>query len=183
MKDPGTQKIDLEKKYCPKCFQQFTGSATECPDDKTVLRDKHNDPLIGKLFADKYDIESVLGLGGMSIVYKAKHRLMDRMVAIKMLHSNFTNDITALERFKLESQAASSLDHQNIIRVFDFGVTAGGEPYFVMDCLIGESLKELIDRKGFIPFERALPIFRQIADALDAAHKKLIVHRDLKPAN
>jgi len=183
MTDSQTQKFNIERKYCPKCYQQFTGSIESCPDDGSVLRGPHNDPLVGKVFAERYEVESVLGLGGMSIVYKATHRLMNRTVAIKMLHGNLKDDIISLERFKLEAQAASSLSHQNIITVYDFGVTPDGEPFFVMDCLEGESLRELIDRKGKVPYQRALPIFRQVCDALDAAHKTKLVHRDLKPAN
>ncbi|HEY9719446.1 MAG TPA: serine/threonine-protein kinase [Trichormus sp.] len=178
-----TQRVNIEKKYCPKCYQQFEGNIPVCPDDGALLRGAKNDPLIGKVFADKYEVNSVLGLGGMSIVYKALHKLMDRNVAIKMLHKNLKEDIVALERFRLEARAASLLSHQNIIAVYDFGVTNDGEPYFVMDCLEGESLKELIERKGRVPFDRALPIFRQICDGLEAAHKKGVVHRDLKPAN
>jgi serine/threonine-protein kinase len=178
-----TQKVNIEKKYCPKCYQQFEGAIAVCPDDGALLRGAKNDPIIGKVFADKYEVTSVLGLGGMSIVYKALHKLMDRNVAIKMLHKNLKEDIVALERFRLEARAASLLSHQNIIAVYDFGVTNDGEPYFVMDCLEGESLKELIERKGRVPFDRALPIFRQICDGLEAAHKKGVVHRDLKPAN
>mgnify|MGYP000853127847 CR=1 FL=1 len=177
-----TQKVNIEQRYCPTCYKQFEGLET-CPQDGTVLRGPSNDPLIGKVFADRYDIESVLGLGGMSIVYKAKHRLMNRTVAIKMLHNKLKEDVVSLERFRLEAQAASTLSHQNIITVYDFGVTNDGELFFVMDFLHGESLENLIERKGRVPYERALPIFKQICAGLSAAHKKGIVHRDLKPAN
>lgn len=183
MEDEGTRKVNIEKKYCPECFQQFEGFIENCPVDKAVLRGPKNDPWIGKVFADRYIVESVLGLGGMSVVYKARHKLMDRVVAIKMLHNVLKQDVTALERFKLEAQAASSLSHQNVITVYDFGVTPDGEPFFVMDCLEGESLKDLIDRKDRIPYDRALSLFKQICDGLEAAHKRGIVHRDLKPAN
>jgi serine/threonine protein kinase len=183
MEDDSTKKVSIEKKYCPQCFQQYEGFIENCPQDQTVLRGPKNDPWIGKTFADRYIIESVLGLGGMSVVYKAKHKLMDRIVAIKMLHNVLNQDVTALERFKLEAQACSSLSHHNVITVYDFGVTPDGEPFFVMDCLEGESLKELIERKGRIPYDRALSIFKQICDGLEAAHKRGIVHRDLKPAN
>ncbi len=108
---------------------------------------------------------------------------MDRVVAIKMLHSNIKNDHVSLERFRMEAQAASSLSHQNIIAVYDFGVTEQGEAFFVMDFLNGEDLSDLIERKGRVPYERALFIFKQICDGLGAAHRKSIVHRDLKPAN
>ena len=183
MEDDSTKKVSIEKKYCPQCFQQYEGFIENCPQDQTVLRGPKNDPWIGKTFADRYIIESVLGLGGMSVVYKAKHKLMDRTVAIKMMHNVLKQDVTALERFKLEAQAASSLSHQNVITVYDFGVTPDGEPFFVMDCLEGESLKDLIERKGRIAYDRALSIFKQICEGLEAAHKRGIVHRDLKPAN
>ncbi|MGH9548900.1 MAG: serine/threonine protein kinase, partial [Terriglobales bacterium] len=178
-----TRKTIIEKKYCPKCYGQYEGGLTHCPDDGAELHGPKDCPLVGTVFAERYVIESVLGLGGMSIVYKAKHRLMNRTVAIKMLHKKLVADVLSLERFKLEAQAASSLSHTSIITVYDFGVTPDGEPFFVMDCLEGENLKELIDRKGAIPWERSLPIFKQICEGLDAAHKKGIVHRDLKPAN
>jgi len=147
------------------------------------LRGGKNDPLIGTVFAERYDIQSFIGLGGMSVVYKARHRLMDRLVAIKMLHSDMKSDRVSLERFKMEAQAASALNHQNIVSVYDFGVTPEGDAFFVMDFLDGESLGDLINRKGRVPWERALGIFKQICDGLGAAHKRSIVHRDLKPDN
>ncbi len=119
----------------------------------------------------------------MSIVYKAQHSLMNRTVAIKMLHRKLKDDSSALERFRLEAQAASSLSHQNVVTVYDFGISPEGEPFFVMDCIEGESLESLIDRKGSIPFARAIAIFKQVCDGLEAAHQKGIIHRDLKPAN
>ena len=182
MNDGNTQRVKFERKYCPKCYAQFEQLET-CPEDGTTLHGQDNDPLIGKPFAERYIIQSVIGLGGMSIVYKAQHKLMDRIVAIKMLHSNIKSDHTSLERFRMEAQAASSLSHQNIIAVYDFGVTDNGDAFFVMDYLDGENLSEMIERKGRIPYERALHIFKQICDGLGAAHKKSIVHRDLKPAN
>lgn len=184
MQEPAVTRLSLEKKkYCPKCYAQYGNEVEKCPGDGALLYGCDNNPLIGKVLADRYDIQSVLGLGGMSIVYKARHRLMDRTVAIKMLHTCLKEDVTALERFRLEAQASSSLSHQNIITVHDFGVTDEGEPYFVMDCLEGETLKDLIDRKSRVPYERAVPLFKQICDGLEAAHKKGIIHRDLKPAN
>lgn len=182
MTDNNTQVVKFDRRYCPKCYRQFEQLET-CPEDGTELRGQDNDPLIGKTFAERYIIQSVIGLGGMSIVYKAQHKLMDRIVAIKMLHSNIKNDHTSLERFRMEAQAASSLSHQNIIAVYDFGVTDQGEAFFVMDYLDGENLADMIERKGRLPYERALHIFKQICDGLGAAHKKSIVHRDLKPAN
>ncbi len=183
MESPSTQNVTMDKKYCPECYRVFEGAIVNCPHDSTTLRGPGNDPLIGNVFAERYLIESVLGLGGMSIVYKAQHSLMNRTVAIKMLHRNLKDDTLALERFRLEAQAASSLSHQNVITVYDFGISPNGEPFFVMDCIEGESLETLIDRKGRVPFLRAIAIFKQVCDGLEAAHKKGIIHRDLKPAN
>lgn len=177
-----TQRVKFERKYCPKCLAQFE-NVDNCPEDGTALRGGSNDPFLGKVFAERYQIQSFVGLGGMSVVYRAQHKLMDRTVAIKMLHSSIKNDPTSLERFRMEAQAASSLSHQNIIAVYDFGVTDQGDAFFVMDFLDGENLSDMIERKGKIPYERALSLFRQIADGLSAAHRKSIVHRDLKPAN
>ncbi len=154
-----------------------------CPDDGTQLRRAKNDPLIGKVFADRYEIQSVLGVGGMCIVYKARHRLMNRLVAIKMLHKSLKTDTSALGRFKQEAEAVSSLNHPNIVTVYDFGVTPEAEPFFVMDCLEGETLQEAIERQGRISCQEALPIFMQICSGLEAAHSHGIVHRDLKPGN
>lgn len=169
--------------YCPACYRQFEGDAEVCPDDKTKLCQPGDSPLVGQVFAERYVIDSVLGLGGMSIVYKATHKLMNRTVAIKMLKKKLMEDVLLLERFRVEAQAASSLNHQNIITIYDFGVTWDNEPYLVMDCLDGESLDDMIEKTGPLSVERALPVFKQICDGLDAAHKKGIIHRDLKPAN
>ncbi len=182
MDSPSTQKVTMHK-YCPECYRQFEGDIVNCPHDSTTLSGPGSDPKIGSVFAERYLIESMLGLGGMSIVYKAQHSLMNRTVAIKMLHRSLKDDTMALERFRLEAQAASSLNHQNVVTVYDFGISPTGEPFFVMDCIEGESLEKLIDRKGQIPFMRAISIFKQVCDGLEAAHKKGIVHRDLKPAN
>ncbi len=183
MDQASSQKVTVDKKYCPVCYRQFESDILRCPQDQAELRGSENDPLIGNLFAERYLIESVLGLGGMSIVYKAQHSLMNRTVAIKMLHRNLKDDGVSLERFRLEAQAASSLNHQNVITVYDFGISPTGEPFFVMDCIEGESLENVIDRDGRIPFARAIAIFKQVCDGLEAAHKKGIIHRDLKPAN
>lgn len=176
-------KDDLDKKYCPYCFSRYDKLDEHCPVDGVLLRELQSDPLIGKTFAERYEIISVLGIGGMSIVYLGRHKLMGRMVAIKMLHYILREDIRTLERFRLEAQAASSLSHPNIVSVFDFGVTDQGEPFLVMDYLEGESLAKLIARKGAVDYQRGVHFFRQICAGLDAAHQKGIVHRDLKSAN
>lgn len=170
-------------KYCPKCLGRFDQAVEQCPHDGTDLRAASSDPLLGTTFANRYEILSVLGAGGMSIVYKARHKLINRIVAIKMLQGYLRTDAVALQRFKLEAQAASLLNHPNIVTIYDFGVSEHGEPFFVMDFLDGESLQARLKREGKIAFQEAITIFRQIAEAIAAAHSKDIIHRDLKPAN
>lgn len=141
------------------------------------------DPLVGTIFADRYEIISRLGEGGMSIVYKARHQLMKKLVAIKMLQAHLVSRSTSVLRFQKEAEAVCRLDHPNIIHVSDFGVSEAGQPYLIMDYLEGISLSELIHKEGRLPVARALHILAQGSDALAHAHSKGIIHRDLKPSN
>lgn len=141
------------------------------------------DPIVGKDFAERYQITSVLGRGGMSVVYRARHKLMDRIVAIKVLHAHLVSEPTAEQRFQQEARAASSLSHQNIISVHDFGFTPEGQAFFVMDYLEGPDLSEIINEHGTLELPRAIHIFAQACEGLEHAHKKGIIHRDLKPSN
>ena len=141
------------------------------------------DALIGKTFADRYEILSVLGKGGMSVVYKARHKLMGRIVAIKLLHPHLVSNEAAVKRFQQEAQAASSLNHPNVISVHDFGIINENQAYLVMDCLEGMTLSEVLENEEHISVERAARIFRQVCAGLEHAHEKGIIHRDLKPSN
>jgi tRNA A-37 threonylcarbamoyl transferase component Bud32 len=174
---PGSMRCKLCQKVWP------AGSGWICSDDNGQLETIGSDPLVGTVFDNKYMIESVLGQGGMSIVYKARHKYMDRIVAVKLLRENLVDDQMARLRFEQESKAASKLYHQNIVSVFDFGFTANGQAYFVMDCLEGDSLADVIEREGHIEVSRSIDIFRQICDGLEPAHKLGMIHRDLKPSN
>lgn len=170
-------------KICQDCNRVFSGGLSHCPDDGAELQPLQGYPPIGSIFAERYEIMSILGFGGMSIVYKARHKHMDRIVAIKVLHPTLMNDPVALERFQQESKAAASLTHPNVVTVYDFGISPDGQAFFVMDCLEGTTLDVLIDKEGYVAPDQAIVIFRQICDGLDAAHKKAIIHRDLKPPN
>lgn len=167
-------------KICPKCSANFENIWASCPYDGSTLETRDQDPLVGKVFAEHYEIISVLGTGGMSVVYKARHKLMDRIVAIKLLHGQ--SDQMAVERFKQEAKAASSLSHPNIISVYDFGMS-GTQAYLVMDCVEGTNLNDVLEREKHISVERAVPIFHQTCEGLEHAHKNGIIHRDLKPSN
>lgn len=139
--------------------------------------------MLGTVIAGKYKIESEIGRGGMSIVYRGRHEVMDRMVAIKMLQAQLVNDQTSIKRFRQEAKAASCLTHANVITVYDCDITSTGQPYLVMDYLVGESLADVIKRENHVDEQRALNIFIQACDALEHAHAKGVLHRDLKSSN
>lgn len=173
----------VTKKACVSCGKEFAGDLTNCPDDGTVLTQLNQDNLVGSVLADRYEIIELLSEGGMGKVYKAKHLLMKRIVAIKMLHPNIVASATMLKRFQQEAQATSTLNHPNLLTVFDFGVTQNGLAYLVMDYLEGVSLDDEINKDGHLPLKRALKIFIQCCQGLAHAHQKGVVHRDIKPAN
>src|SRR5450755_2879385 len=130
---------------------------------------------------DSYEILGPLGAGGMGEVYRARDSVLKREVAIKVLPSFVSRDPDRLSRFQQEAQAAAALDHPNILAVHQFGVFEGS-PYLVSELLIGESLRQVLQR-GTIPVRKGIGYAVQIAHGLAAAHKKGVVHRDLKPDN
>jgi hypothetical protein len=138
--------------------------------------------MIGQLFGN-YRALSVLGEGGMGVVYLAEHPEIGRKVAVKVLHPDFARDQQVLGRFLNEARAANAIRHPNIIEILDSGVLADQTPYLVMELLEGESLAARIKRVGRLPVSDACDFAYQTASALNAAHAKGIVHRDLKPDN
>ena len=128
-----------------------------------------------------YEIQSPLGAGGMGEVYRARDTRLDRVVAIKVLPGHLASNPELRERFEREAKAISSLNHSHICALYDVG-SQGGIDFLVMEYLDGETLADRLAR-GRVPLEEALPLARQMAEALEAAHDKGIVHRDLKPSN
>lgn len=171
------------RKICMACSREFAGSGGVCPHDGNMLVPLPQDPYVGRRIADKYHVISVLGTGGMGVVYLARHETMQCNVAIKMLRAQFVGDQTSVKRFTQEAIAARRLQHPNVITTYDHGFTQQGQPYIVMDCLQGKSLADEIKRTKGLPVERVLHIFMQACDALDHAHKQGVIHRDLKPGN
>jgi serine/threonine-protein kinase len=137
----------------------------------------------GTLLAGKYRIESILGRGGMGVVFRASHVHTGRQVALKILRPELSRDEQLGKRFVREARAATMLRHPNVVEVLDLGVEADGTVYQVLELLEGEALRDLLDRKGRLSPERALEILLPVMDALVHAHAQGIVHRDLKPDN
>jgi DNA-binding NarL/FixJ family response regulator/tRNA A-37 threonylcarbamoyl transferase component Bud32 len=168
---------------CSSCHRDLHRGFEVCPFDGSRLEDASRDTLIGQTFADRYEIISVIGRGGMSIVYKARHKFMKRLVAIKILHPHLTLDLNNLKRFRQEAEAASALAHENVVRIYDFGLSADGETFLVMDYLDGLSLQQVVKRELSLSVARSMHIFLQICLGLEHAHANGVVHRDLKPSN
>ncbi len=178
-------KVDarVDAKIDTKAKSTFFDSDTDDADELRDTRSHLVPTLLGKTLDNQYEIESLIGKGGMSFVYKAKHLLMKKTVAIKTLLPHLSLNAISLQRFQQEAQAASNLKHPNIIAVHTFGTTPDGEPYLVMDYVEGSSIADELEKNGFVPVERAVDIFVQVADALAHAHQRGIIHRDLKPSN
>jgi serine/threonine-protein kinase len=145
------------------------------------------DPLLGQVLAGRYMIHKKLGEGGMGAVYLATHNLLEKQVALKVLHGEFARKPDLVERFMQEAKAASRIRHENVIDISDFGSTAEGMVFFAMELLKGHDLHEEVARARLagqlLPWERTKKIFLQICSALSAAHAIGIIHRDLKPEN
>jgi eukaryotic-like serine/threonine-protein kinase len=141
------------------------------------------DPLVGTTLAERYEIIRRIGEGGMGAVYEARHTVLGKRVAVKVLLEKFFEKPELVARLLQEARLASSIGHENIVDVTDFGTTVDGRAFVVMEFLEGESLAQLTIREAPLPVERSLYIARQVASAVGAAHAKGIVHRDVKPEN
>lgn len=139
--------------------------------------------LLGSVIADRYRLLEIIGQGGIGVVYKAQHTLIDRIVAFKMLRKETLQDERSMQRFQMEGKAMTSVSHPNIVSVFDFGVTANQSAFLVMEFLDGTDLDTLIQAAGYLEPDEVVALFIQICDALSHLHERGLIHRDLKPAN
>jgi serine/threonine-protein kinase len=168
----------LMTKSCPKCGFQVESTVEQCPRDGTDLNPIVTDPI----FVQKFRYLGKIGSGGMGVIYKAKHLILDKTVAIKMIHGHMSS-AEALQRFLIEGRATSLLSHPNIVAVHDLGTTTAGHPYMVMDYVEGKTLADVFANEPPLTIDRFLNIFIKVCDALSHAHGKSILHRDLKPSN
>src|SRR5438067_4194249 len=152
------------------------------PGPRSTIPAVSRPPQPGALLADRYELEEVVGTGGMSTVFCARDVQLDRRIAIKILHERFADDPEYLERFRREARAVARLSHPNIVTVIDRGVDDGRQ-YIVFEYVEGENLKELVQRTGRLPVRRALELALAVADGLSFAHEHGLVHRDVKPQN
>ncbi|MCA9605764.1 MAG: serine/threonine protein kinase [Myxococcales bacterium] len=176
-------------RICPQCGTRFEEAIQFCPHDGSPTyevesrQEPPEDPLLGLVIDGRYRIEKQIGEGGMGVVYMATHTVLQKKLALKVLRGDSSKDAEVVQRFMQEAQAATSIGHQNIIDISDFGRLPDGAVYFVMEYLEGTSLSEMIATGGSVPIQTAVHVIRQIASALEAAHSRGIVHRDLKPDN
>ncbi len=175
---------------CPTCGKQYPTDVQFCPDDQaalqadpTIIGTIPQDPLIGITLDEKYRLEERLGVGGMGTVYRARHVLIDRAVAVKVLNQRFVEDDAARTRFQREAKAAGRLQHLNAVAVTDYGQTSEGYVYIVMELLEGRTLRQILAKEAPLETARAVSMMLQVASAVAAAHEAGVIHRDLKPAN
>jgi serine/threonine protein kinase len=135
-----------------------------------------------EVIAERYQLEEVVGTGGMSTVYRARDELLERHVALKLLHPHYADDEEYVERFRREARSVAQLSHPHIVTVIDRGED-NGQQYIVFEYIDGENLKQLVERAGPLPTRRAVELALEIADALGFAHEHGLVHRDVKPQN
>jgi serine/threonine protein kinase len=173
---------------CTSCSARYPADFLVCPRDASPLVDESGgeqaDPLVGKLLGETYQIVRFVGEGGMGRIYEARHlRLKERRFAVKMLQADLAGNQDMATRFLREAETASSVNHPNVVDVFDVHHLADGTPYFVGEFLEGEELADYVQKRGALTPRLAVSLARQVCSALSAAHARGIVHRDMKPEN
>ena len=171
-------------KVCPACGAEYAEDAAFCARDRTPLQPAESRPgLVGQVVGERYQVERRLGQGGMGEVYLARHLLMGRRCALKVMAPALSANPDALGRFNREATNASRISHPNVCAVYDFGLTADGLVYLAMELVDGATLAELAGLGEPMPVSRATALVTQAAAGLQAAHDLGIVHRDLKLDN
>jgi|GEM_PF-2339520 tRNA A-37 threonylcarbamoyl transferase component Bud32 len=169
--------------YCSTCNGRFS-EGTFCPKDGTALlpEGQEKESLVGQIIGGRYRLVKLLGQGGMGEVYLGEHIHITKKVAVKLLHPEIGANTEAVARFRQEAQSSSSLGHENIVSIDDFGSMDDGRVYLCMEFLSGEDLSDMMD-SGRLGLGVAIDIMCQVCDGLGVAHEAGIVHRDMKPEN
>src|SRR5256712_3344618 len=169
-------------KYCSVCNEKFDDPVSFCPKDGEVLEEDPSS-LIGTVLDGQYQIDAVLGKGGMGAVYRARHILLGDRVAIKVLPPEMRSNSEWLRRFQREGQAARRFRHPNAVTVYDLRTSADGTIYLVMEYVEGNTLDSELKKRGKFSPAEALTVMSPVMSVLNAAHAMGVVHRDLKPEN
>src|SRR5262247_2304893 len=169
-------------KFCPACSSKFDDNVSFCPKDGEVLEEDPNS-FVGSVLDVQYQIEALLGRGGMGAVYRARHILLGDRVAIKMLPPEMRSNTEWLRRFQREGQAARRFRHPNAVTVYDLRTSSDGVIYMVMEYVEGHTLDAEIRKRGRMSHSEAFEVLEPIMSVLNTAHEMGVVHRDLKPEN
>ncbi len=167
---------------CRGCQARFRAPLERCPLDGAELEEVH-DPMVGRRLGGRYLVEERIGEGGMGTVYRARHEIIGREVAIKVLSTELVSDASSRRRLLREARAVNRIAHEHIIDISDYGETEDGRVFLVMEYLRGRPLDLVVRAEGPFPVARALTIARQVCLALGRAHHAGVVHRDVKPEN
>ncbi len=180
---PAKKQQIIKVKTCDMCGTIFDANENICPDCYVHLEPEEIQFLGGNQFEEKYEVNGVLGRGGMSVVYKAQHKVLKKDFAIKFMDASRSKDIEYLKRFQLEAQTLSQMNHPHVVAIHDYGISETKHPYIVMDYVEGLSLFRALNRLEAFPISRSVELFKQSCSGIGHAHKMGIIHRDLKPAN
>lgn len=173
------------RRYCPRCFEAYEDGQETCPehDFKLVSLAGGGEDLAGRVIDEKYEIVDILGQGGMGTVYRARHMVIGREVALKVLRKDYLEDHKGVARFVREAKAASLLKSRYSAMLHDFGLAPEGFLYYTMELATGRLLSDIIDRDGAVGPERTMHIAADVCHSLAEAHANNIVHRDIKADN
>ncbi|WP_233262220.1 protein kinase [Vitiosangium sp. GDMCC 1.1324] len=169
--------------HCPSCGADAGDSSRFCLSCGATLARAEQDDYIGRTIAQKYQVEALIGEGGMGKVYRARQVALDKLVVLKVLRQSLLGDDRTVARFKREAKAASRLNHANSISILDFGQTEDGSLFIAMEFVPGQDLHTVLSKDGPLPESRIIRIVSQVLSALYDAHNAGVIHRDLKPEN
>lgn len=176
---PEDKSLTAARKTCTACKRNYFANLSVCPN----CGEKNNDAFIGRTISERCLVESIIGEGGMGVVYKAWEDKSKQGVAVKVLRQQFVEDELAVKRFKHEAIAASRLSHPHIVALHDYGSTSDGYLFMVMEIIDGKSLAQVVRDKRQLAVVRTVNVITQVCDALEHAHQRGVIHRDLKPGN